>query len=157
MKASFSIQVSRSGVQAVGLGTKKRYRSRSDNVLAQRWQDLARKELSAYLAGRLRSFSAPCDLSSLSLFTRAVLRITARIPYGQVRSYRWIAERLGKPAASRAVGNALAQNPIPIIIPCHRVVRSDGELGGFALGASWKRRLLDLEKGHSGRRAAKRV
>jgi O-6-methylguanine DNA methyltransferase len=88
----------------------------------------------------------PCDLSELAGFTRAVLRITARIPYGQVRSYRWIAERLGRPKASRAVGNALARNPVPIIIPCHRVTRSDGALGGYALGLGWKIRLLKLER-----------
>ncbi|MCZ6626311.1 MAG: MGMT family protein [Deltaproteobacteria bacterium] len=94
----------------------------------------------------MRSFSTPCDLGGLPPFTRAVLRITAQIPYGEVRSYRWVAQRLGKPNATRAVGNALARNPIPIIIPCHRVVRSDGTLGGFALGRDWKKGLLDLEK-----------
>ena len=63
-----------------------------------------------------------------------------------MKSYRWIAQKLGKPDASRAVGNALARNPIPVIIPCHRVVRSDGAIGGFALGPGWKKRLLALEK-----------
>ncbi|MBI2087138.1 MAG: MGMT family protein [Deltaproteobacteria bacterium] len=160
MKASFSIQASRSGIKEVRLGADKRHRSRArqsrpDDALARRWQELATKELSAYLAGRLRSFSAPCDLSGLPAFTRAVLKITVRIPYGQVRSYRWIAGLLGKPGASRAVGNALARNPIPIVIPCHRVVQSDGGLGGYALGMNWKRRLLDLEKSRSGRAAAK--
>jgi methylated-DNA-[protein]-cysteine S-methyltransferase len=109
----------------------------------------AKEELSAYFTGQLRSFSTPSDLSGLPLFTQAVLKITAKIPYGEVRSYRWVAERLGKPKATRAVGNALARNPIPIIIPCHRVVRADGSLGGYALGLDWKRKLLELEQSHS--------
>jgi methylated-DNA-[protein]-cysteine S-methyltransferase len=109
----------------------------------------AKEEMNAYFTGNLRSFSTPSDLSGLPRFTQAVLRITAKIPYGEVRSYRWIAQQIGKPRASRAVGNALARNPIPIIIPCHRVVRTDGSLGGYALGLGWKRRLLELEKYHS--------
>lgn len=132
------------------------WRARRARGFARRWEDSARRELKAYLAGRLRSFRVPCDLSGLPAFTRAVLRLTARIPYGRVRSYRWIAERLGRSGASRAVGNALARNPIPIIIPCHRVVRSDGQLGGFALGLSWKRRLLELEGRYGGLRAPRR-
>jgi len=118
---------------------------RGEKRPAWRWKRVAEREVRAYLAGRLRSFSAPCDLSGLPPFTRSVLKVTAGIPYGEVRSYRWVAERLGQPRATRAVGNALARNPVPIIIPCHRVVRSDGGLGGYALGLSWKRKLLDLE------------
>lgn len=161
MKARFSIRASRSGIEAVRPGREKRPRSaaarnRAGDAAARRWRDLARKEIGAYLAGRLCSFRAPCDISGLSAFTRAVLEVTARIPYGQVRSYRWIAGRLGKPGASRAVGNALARNPIPIIIPCHRVVRSDGDLGGYALGLNWKRRLLKLEEGHRASRSPRR-
>jgi methylated-DNA-[protein]-cysteine S-methyltransferase len=76
---------------------------------------------------------------------KAVLRVTSRTPHGEVRSYRWVAQCLKKPKGTRAVGNALARNPIPIIIPCHRVVRNDGTLGGFALGVKWKKRLLELE------------
>lgn len=161
MMAKFSIQASRSGIEAVRPGGEKPPRSgaarnRAGDAVARRWRELARKEIGAYLSGRLRSFRAPCDLSGLSAFTRAVLEITARIPYGQVRSYRWIAGQLGKPGASRAVGNALARNPIPIIIPCHRVVRSDGDLGGYALGLHWKRKLLELEEGQGVRRVRKR-
>jgi len=104
------------------------------------------KELRDYFAGRLKSFSVACDLAGLSPFTRKVLRTAAKIPYGQVRSYKWLAERLGKPKASRAVGNALARNPVPVLIPCHRVVRADGAIGRFVLGSGWKKRLLELEK-----------
>jgi methylated-DNA-[protein]-cysteine S-methyltransferase len=114
---------------------------RSDDARA-----LAENELRDYFAGRRKSFSVGCDISRLSPFTQTVLRATAKIPYGQVRTYKWLAERLGKPKASRAVGNALARNPVPIIIPCHRVVRGDGGIGRFVLGSGWKKRLLELEK-----------
>jgi methylated-DNA-[protein]-cysteine S-methyltransferase len=106
------------------------------------------RELQAYFAGQLKSFTCRYDLAALPPFTRAVLELTAKIPYGEVRSYAWIARELGKPKAARAVGNALARNPVPIIVPCHRVVRGDGAIGGFALGSAWKKRLLDLEKKH---------
>lgn len=150
MKQEFLVRVSRAGIRAVRLRKKLNpesgsARTKGTSRSVRRWENRAQRELKAYLDGRLRSFSVPCDLSGLPAFTRAVLRLTARIPYGRVRSYRWIAERLGRPGASRAVGNALARNPIPMIIPCHRVVRSDGQLGGFALGLGWKRRLLELE------------
>jgi O-6-methylguanine DNA methyltransferase len=147
MKPDLIIEASESGVKAVRLArTKDRGRSNSHRERGRRWEVSARRELSAYFAGRSRSFSAPCDLGGLPPFTRAVLKITAQIPYGEVRSYQWIAQKLGKSRASRAVGNALARNPIPIIIPCHRVVRSDGTIGGYALGRNWKKRLLELEK-----------
>lgn len=123
--------------------------TKDESSLARRWGMTAKEEMNAYFTGQLRSFTTPSDLSGLPLFTQAVLRITAKIPYGEVRCYRWIAQQLGKPKASRAVGNALARNPIPIIIPCHRVIRADGSLGGYALGLDWKRRLLELEQYHS--------
>jgi methylated-DNA-[protein]-cysteine S-methyltransferase len=103
-------------------------------------------ELREYFAGRRKSFVSRCDIDRLPPFTQAVLRLTAKIPYGRVRSYQWLARRLGKPKAARAVGNALARNPIPIFIPCHRIVRRDGAIGNFLLGSGWKKRLLDLEK-----------
>ena len=160
-KPQLFISASENGVREIGLGKRRsdnsaRSRQKNEGALAQRWETAARRELNAYFAGRRRSFTAPCDLGGLPPFTRAVLRITAGIPYGEVRSYRWVAERLGKPKAMRAVGNALARNPIPIIIPCHRVVRSDGALGGFALGLNWKRKLLDLETSHLKRRQRNR-
>ncbi len=152
-KPKLFITASENGIRAVGLGKKRNdgsttSRQKSERDLSRRWEIAARKEMGAYFAGRLRFFSAPCDLDRLPSFTRTVLKITAQIPYGEIRSYRWVAERLRKPKAMRAVGNALARNPIPIIIPCHRVVRSDGTLGGYALGLHWKRRLLDLERSH---------
>ena len=112
-------------------------------------QQHAEKELQEYFSGRLRCFTSTADLRELSPFTQAVLRLTARIPYGEVRSYSWLARALGKPKAARAVGNALARNPVPILIPCHRVVRRDGVIGPFVLGSRWKKRLLALEKRHA--------
>lgn len=103
------------------------------------------REVREYLCGRRAFFTVPWDLAALAPFARRVLEVTAQIPYGEVRTYRWVAERLGAPAAVRAVGNALARNPVPILIPCHRVVRSDGAVGGYALGAGRKQALLGLE------------
>ncbi len=116
------------------------------NLTARRRRAEAEKELRAYFAGRLKTFAARYDISELPRFTQAVLELTAQVPYGEVRSYAWVARALGKPNAARAVGNALARNPVPVIIPCHRIVRTDGTIGGFALGSGWKKRLLDLEK-----------
>ena len=82
----------------------------------------------------------------LTKFEKQVLRITSQIPLGEVRSYKWIAKKLKKPNATRAVGQALKKNPYPIIIPCHRVIRSDGSLGGYVKGNKLKKELLLLEK-----------
>jgi O-6-methylguanine DNA methyltransferase len=82
----------------------------------------------------------------LTDFQKEVYRITSQIPLGEVRSYKWIARRLGKPKATRAVGQALKRNPYPIIIPCHRVIRSNGSLGGYTKGKRLKRQLLLLER-----------
>ena len=78
-------------------------------------------------------------------FEKDVYRAVARIPRGEVRSYGWVARAAGKPGAARAVGNALNKNPYPGPIPCHRVIRSDGSIGGYAKGARAKRRLLEAE------------
>lgn len=85
------------------------------------------------------------DLYDVSPFSRRVLAATAEIERGQTRSYQWLARRIGMPRAARAVGNALGANPVPIVIPCHRVVRGDGTLGGYALGTRTKRLLLEAE------------
>jgi len=109
----------------------------------------ARRELSEYLAGERTFFSIPVDLSQVPAFERAALEVAAQIPYGEVRPYKWIAERLGRPDAARAVGNAMASNPVPLIIPCHRVVKTDGSLGGYSFGTVRKESLLALERGRS--------
>lgn len=106
----------------------------------------AREELAEYFAGNRTFFSVPVDLSQVCEFDRAALDLAAQIPYGEVRSYKWIAERLGKPDAARAVGSAMAGNPVPLLVPCHRVVKSDGGLGGYSFGLIRKEALLNLER-----------
>lgn len=103
------------------------------------------ERLKAYFSGHRVAFPDKLDLSLATPFQREVWQVTKLIPYGETRSYRWLAEQMGKPKAVRAVGQALAKNRLPIIIPCHRVVKSDGELGGFSGGVEMKRRLLRLE------------
>jgi O-6-methylguanine DNA methyltransferase len=79
-------------------------------------------------------------------FARRVYRATLRIPLGQVRTYKWVAVKAGNPKAVRAVGQILKRNPFPLLVPCHRVVRSDGDIGGYARGKKAKAALLDLEQ-----------
>lgn len=97
--------------------------------------------------GARRAFAGPVDLARAGPFEREVLAELRRIPAGQVRSYGEIARAVGQPGAARAVGTACARNPVPLLIPCHRVVRSDGGLGGYSLfgGVNLKRRLLESE------------
>jgi methylated-DNA-[protein]-cysteine S-methyltransferase len=107
----------------------------------------AARELLRYLEGQQKRFTVKLDLRGSSSFSRKVWRVTRKIPYGQVRPYRWIADKLGDPNAARAVGGAMARNPVPIFIPCHRVVGSHGGLGGFGGGIGMKKWLLNLESG----------
>lgn len=107
--------------------------------------DELRRELDEYFEGRRRRFELPIDWSLTQGFGRKVLRATARIPFGQVGSYGEMASKAGSPRASRAAGNALGTNPIPIVVPCHRVVRSGGDLGGYGGGVDRKGFLLRLE------------
>lgn len=85
-------------------------------------------------------------LEGLPEFQREVLKVVSQIPWGETRSYKWVAEKINKPGATRAVGQALKKNPYPFIIPCHRVIKSDGSLGGYSSGLQYKKFLLDLEK-----------
>jgi methylated-DNA-[protein]-cysteine S-methyltransferase len=106
------------------------------------------EQVRAYLAGDQRVFSADLDLRGHTPFELAVWAAATRIPYGETRSYGWIAAQVGGgPGAAQAVGAALGDNPVPLIIPCHRVLGSDGTLHGFAGGLEMKARLLDLERG----------
>jgi methylated-DNA-[protein]-cysteine S-methyltransferase len=104
-----------------------------------------RRQLEEYFDGARRSFTVGVDLSLVRGFTRKVLEQTARIPFGAVSTYREVATRAGSPRAVRAAGNALGSNPIPIVVPCHRVVRTGGGLGGYTGGLERKVRLLQLE------------
>lgn len=146
LKSRITVSASDQGITRVGLRPSKRKTKTSQQKRAQRWMTLVSRELQEYFEGRRSFFDVPCDLSHLTPFELKVLEATSRIPYGEVRTYRWVAEQVGKPTAARAVGNALHRNPIPFIIPCHRVIRSDGSLGGYGFGIERKRRLLKLER-----------
>jgi methylated-DNA-[protein]-cysteine S-methyltransferase len=108
--------------------------------------DEARQQLDGYFAGKRRAFDLPLDWRLTGSFRRRVLDAASHIPYGNTRSYREIAREAGNAAAVRAAGTALATNPLPIIVPCHRVLRSDGGLGGYRGGLDAKRQLLILER-----------
>jgi methylated-DNA-[protein]-cysteine S-methyltransferase len=110
------------------------------------FQDLSAR-LKGYFRGERVDFPDKLDLTGATHFQARVWEVTRLIPYGESRSYRWLGVQMGKPGAARAVGGALSRNPLPIIIPCHRVVASGGGLGGFSGGLDWKRCLLDLETG----------
>jgi methylated-DNA-[protein]-cysteine S-methyltransferase len=104
-------------------------------------------QLRKYLKGDLKQFDCKLDLKGTS-FQKKVWTALSRIPYGQTRSYKEVAQAISHPKAFRAVGNSNGQNSIPLIIPCHRVIESNGELGGFGHGVKVKRQLLDFEKTH---------
>ncbi len=123
--------------------------SSADPLLQQ-----AANEVQAYLMGSLKAFSLPLDLSDLTPFQQEVLAAVALIPWGQTRSYSEVAAQIGKPNAIRAVGNALAHNPLMLFVPCHRVIGSNGKLHGFSApqGVALKAWLLD----HEGKKISKK-
>jgi methylated-DNA-[protein]-cysteine S-methyltransferase len=105
----------------------------------------AASELTEYFGGQRARFDIPLDWGRMAPFQRAVLEATATVPFGHVDTYAGIARKIGKPGATRAVGNALGRNPIPVIVPCHRVIRSDATIGGYTGGLGIKYRLLAIE------------
>ncbi|RSS80414.1 methylated-DNA--[protein]-cysteine S-methyltransferase [Streptomyces sp. WAC06614] len=108
--------------------------------------DEARAQLDAYLSGRLREFTLPLDLRLVTPFVReTVSALDAFVPYGSTRTYGELAERLGRPRAARAVGTALGNNALCVVLPCHRIVGASGRYTGYAGGAAAKQYLLDLE------------
>jgi methylated-DNA-[protein]-cysteine S-methyltransferase len=120
-----------------------------DGIIYATWtphlfDDLVER-LRLYFGGYKATFPDELDLSGATAFQRKVWEITRLIPYGETRSYAWVAEQIKKPMAVRAVGQALGRNPLPVIVPCHRVVASDGRLGGYSGGLEWKSHLLNLE------------
>ena len=148
------IAESSKGIQAIVLpkGSKRTVESElsaQSNESLQRGEsgrlEVARRQMLDYLAGKRQTFDVPLDLSRGTAFQRQVWRVLLRVPYGKLRSYQWIATRVGGPQHARAVGNAVGANPIPIMIPCHRIVAQDATLGGFSGGLSMKRKLLSLE------------
>jgi methylated-DNA-[protein]-cysteine S-methyltransferase len=114
-------------------------------LAAPRRVDQERRELDEYFAGRRRQFDITLDWRLTHGFARRVLQATARIPFGEASSYKGVAAKAGSPRGYRAAGNALGSNPIPIIVPCHRVLHSGGGLGGYTGGLDRKRVLLGVE------------
>lgn len=107
-------------------------------------------QLRLYLKGKLQKFEGPLDLSHGTPFQKQVWQKLASIPYGETRSYAWLARAVKRPKACRAVGNANGKNPLPILLPCHRVIQSNGGLGGYTGGLHIKKYLLELEgNGHA--------
>lgn len=113
--------------------------------------DGLRRQLEAYFQGERTRFEVKLDMEGYSPFFSRAWQACAAIPPGETRSYAWLATQAGSPAAVRAAGQAMARNPLPLIIPCHRVVGSDGGLHGYGGGLPMKRHLLGLEKGWAAR------
>lgn len=104
-----------------------------------------------YVSGTAVAFDYRLDLRGLTDFQRRVLEVVRAVPFGSLRSYKWVAREIGAPRATRPVGQALSRNPLPVVVPCHRVVNSDGTLGGYSSGGpDMKRRLIELENGQIG-------
>ncbi|MFB0558986.1 MAG: methylated-DNA--[protein]-cysteine S-methyltransferase [Dehalococcoidales bacterium] len=125
------------------------HRLLGDSVSCATWSpslfgDLMER-LRAYFGGLKTAFPDRLDLSGATSFQREVWGITRLIPYGETRSYTWVAEQIKRPGVVRAVGQALARNPLPVIVPCHRILNINGKLGGYTGGVEIKRQLLSLE------------
>lgn len=145
------ISASANGLRRVTLPRRSRQEVRqllgdivSTSSSACQLQDVADR-LRLYFDGHEVDFPDRLDLSEATHFQREVWRATRLIPYGETRSYGYVAARIGKPGAARAVGQALGRNPFPIVVPCHRVLAGDSKLGGFSGGLDMKRYLLSLE------------
>ncbi len=106
---------------------------------------LAIKELGEYFERGRKTFTCRTAFITGTDFEQKTWNALLHIPYGETRAYKWLAEEIGQPHASRAAGQALSKNPIPIIFPCHRIIESDGSLGGYSSGTEIKRRLLEIE------------
>ncbi len=150
---SIKITASERGVTSIRFvkkGTnKKSYIAHGNSRADNSFLITAERELRLYAQGKLKHFSVPVDIRHVSGFTRRVLEAVKKIPYGKVLTYKQVALLIGNIKAVRAVGNSLGKNPVPIIIPCHRVIRSDKTLGGFSSGIEIKKRLLAIEQANS--------
>jgi len=121
--------------------------SKTSGILLKRKEGMtrARDELIEYFKKARQEFTCQTVFIEGTDFEKKVWETLKGIPYGETRTYKWLAEKIGKPNAFRAVGNALGKNPIPIIFPCHRVIETDGSIGGYSGGVDIKRRLLEIE------------
>jgi len=135
---SLSVEIGPHGVRRIEFG------ARGTHQCALSVMRETMRQLRAYFGGELKSFDVPLEIAGTE-FQRRVWSALRTIPYGQTRSYSEIAAQIGAPQAVRAVGAANGRNPIPIIVPCHRVIGASGSLVGFGGGLEWKRLLLDLE------------
>jgi len=142
LEARLGIEATARGISRVGTGPA----GQPASAAARRLAEQARLEIHEYLRGQRAFFRVPVDLTAVPDFQRRVLEAARHIPFGEARPYAWIAARIGHPRAVRAVGTALGRNPVPLILPCHRVWRSDGGLGGYIFGAEVKDRLAALER-----------
>jgi O-6-methylguanine DNA methyltransferase len=142
LERRLAIEASPRGVSLIRLGRQ----AAASTGAARRLAERAREEIGEYLHGQRSFFSFPVDLAGVGDFQRRVLETAREIPFGEVRPYAWVAERVGHPRAVRAVGTALGRNPVPIVVPCHRVGRTDGGLGGYLFGLAVKTGLWDLER-----------
>ncbi|MEW6108587.1 MAG: methylated-DNA--[protein]-cysteine S-methyltransferase [Nitrospirota bacterium] len=104
-----------------------------------------KKELAEYFRGLRTEFTCKTAFIEGTDFEKRVWNTIRQVPYAETRTYKWLANEIGKPQASRAVGQALSKNPVPVIFPCHRIIESDGSLGGYSSGTNIKRRLLEFE------------
>src|SRR3989475_6435683 len=142
------VRADRFGIEAPGRGVVRLPPGRGNHGGSRRARahaERARQELREYLAGRRTFFTVAVDLAGVADFQARVLAEAVRIPFGEVDSYAALARRVGHPRAARAVGNALGANPVPVIVPCHRIIRGDGTWGHYAFGGEMKTRLLRLE------------
>lgn len=142
IRAEFVVDASERGVVAVRRGRRGQAAGRAAHLHAEQGHE----ELHEYLEGRRSYFEVPVDLSRLARFQRRVLEGAMQVPFGETTSYAALAARIGCAGASRAVGTALGRNPVPFIVPCHRVLRGDRTLGGYAFGLPMKTDLLALER-----------
>ena len=145
-KGTIEVLCSEKGVFSVRLGSHSASKTKN-NILKIKWQKELVSLFNKYVEGKPVDFSKiPLDLDRGTPFQRSVWNAAREIKFGRTLSYGELASKIGNPKASRAVGQAMGRNPVAIIVPCHRVIASDGSLGGFTGGLKWKRALLNLEK-----------
>ena len=149
----FKLVASEKGILSVSFPVKQSARSTSphqrpvripkkvDEIINQ-----ASANLKKYIISKGKRLYSEIDLSGLTKMQRQMLKILERIPFGETRSYEWLAGKCGIPKGARAIGQLLGSNPLPVFFPCHRIVRKSGELGGFSGGVHWKKKLLEHER-----------
>lgn len=144
------IAVSKQGVVMIDWGFREfppvKFDKNVNWVNSEEKTETVRKQLTQYFAGHRTEFTLELDVRSGTEFQRKCWQVLLRIPYGETRSYQEVAKAAGRPQASRAAGQANHHNPIPIVIPCHRVINADGHLGGYGGGLDVKEQLLALER-----------